>query len=226
MKRSKKEMIEAVRKNKIIVIIRGLYDEQLLKTAEALKNGGIRIVEITFDQGGNIPDEAVAANIHALTKAFGSDLSIGAGTVMTEKQVELAHTAGAEFIISPDTCPAVIRRTTEFGMLSIPGAFTPTEAANASRAGADFVKLFPNSEVSISYLKAIMVPLSHIRFLAVGGVNENNIAEYLAAGAWGVGVASGILNRQAIVNGDYAQITRLAQAYCRAARCEHAISDQ
>ena len=98
-------------------------------------------------------------------------------------------------------------------MVSIPGAFTPTEAANAHRFGADFVKLFPNSEVKISYLKALATPLSHIRFLAVGGVNADNLTEYLAAGAKGVGVATGIVNKERIAAGDFEAVTRLAKSY-------------
>ena len=132
---------------------------------------------------------------------------------MTEKQTELAYNAGAEFIISPDSYEGVIRKTRELGMVSIPGVFTPTEAANAHRWGADFVKLFPNSELKISYLKALTVPLSHIKFLAVGGVDASNLTDYLAAGAKGVGVATAIADKKAIFAGDYDEITRRAKAF-------------
>ena len=132
---------------------------------------------------------------------------------MTEEQVRLAYLSGAEFIISPDCCEAVIKKTRELGMVSIPGVFTPTEAANAHRFGADFAKLFPNSEVSISYLKALVTPLSHIKFLAVGGVNHENLTDYLKAGAKGVGVATAIADKAAIARGDYAEITRRAKMF-------------
>ena len=206
-------VIEAIEKNKIIVILRGLTTEQLLKTVEAMEKGGIRLVEVTFDQSGKISDEQTAANIRTLVETFAGRVRVGAGTVMTAKQAEMAYEAGAEFIISPDTYEEVIRRTRELGMVSLPGAFTPTEAANAHRYGADFVKLFPNSEVGISYLKALMAPLSHIRFLAVGGVNEKNMMEYLNAGAKGIGVATGIVNKKHIADGNYAAVTELALAY-------------
>ena len=132
---------------------------------------------------------------------------------MTETQVEYAYRAGAEFIISPDCYENVIKKTKELGMVSIPGAFTPTEAANAHRYGADFVKLFPNSEVNLSYLKALIAPLSHIKFLAVGGVNANNLKDYIAAGAKGVGVATAIADKKAIIAGDYEKITQLAKEF-------------
>ncbi len=135
---------------------------------------------------------------------------------MTEEQVHLAHESGAEFIISPDTSREIIELTRALGMVSMPGAFTPTEAANAHRWGADFVKLFPNSEVKISYLKALAAPLSHIRFLAVGGVNEGNIADYLRAGAVGFGIASGIVSRALVDEGKWDEIEGRARAHVMA----------
>ena len=160
-----------------------------------------------------IPNTVTAEDIAALTSHFLGRVMIGAGTVITEEQVRLAFDAGAEFIISPDCCEAVIKKTRELGMVSIPGAFTPTEAANAHRYGADFVKLFPNSEVNISYLKALVAPLSHIKFLAVGGVNHENMSDYLNAGAKGIGVATAIADKAAIARGDYSEITRRARLF-------------
>lgn len=210
---NREEIIKDIEKNKIIVIMRGFTEEQLINSVDAMEKGGIRLVEVTFDQAKTVSDEATAANIRALKNHFDGKVIIGAGTVMTEEQVELAYKAGAEFIISPDCYEGVIRKTRELGMVSIPGVFTPTEAANAHRYGADFAKLFPNSEVKISYLKALAVPLSHIKFLAVGGVNSDNMKEYLDAGAKGIGIATAIADKKSIFNGDYAEITRRAKLF-------------
>jgi 2-dehydro-3-deoxyphosphogluconate aldolase/(4S)-4-hydroxy-2-oxoglutarate aldolase len=210
---NREEVIREVETHKIIVILRGFSKEQLLRTVDAMEKGGIKLVEVTFDQSGQVSDETTASYIRALKEQFEGRVSIGAGTVMTEQQVELAYQAGAEFIISPDCYENVIRKTRALGMVSMPGAFTPTEAANAHRYGADFVKLFPNSEVKLSYFKALSVPLSHIKFLAVGGVTVDNLADYLAAGAHGVGVATAIADKKAIASGDYEEITRRAQAF-------------
>ena len=207
---NREKIIKDVETKKIIVIMRGFTDDQLVRSVEAMADGGIGLVEITFDQSGSVSDEQTAKQIRMLKDHFKDRVRIGAGTVMTEKQVQLAYEAGAEYIISPDCYEPVIRRTRELGMVSMPGCFTPTEAANAHRYGADFVKLFPNSEVKISYLKALTVPLSHIRFLAVGGVNATNMKEYLNAGAKGIGVATAIADKTAILNGDYQKITELA----------------
>ncbi len=217
MRITQEQLINELQKEKIIVIMRGLSKEQLTKTVQAMYEGGIRFVEVTFDQSGKTPDSVTAENIRCLKESFAGRIHVGAGTVMTVEQVELAHRAGAEFIISPDACREIIEHTKRLGMLSMPGVFTPTEAANAHRWGADFVKLFPNSEVKLSYLKCLAVPLSHIRFLAVGGVNEHNLRDYLAAGACGVGIATGIVNKQAIAEENYAEITRLSKLYTAAA---------
>lgn len=210
---NREEIIKDVEKNKLIVILRGLNQDQLINTVDAMEKGGVKLVEVTFDQSGAISDEATAANIRALKERFVGRVRIGAGTVMTERQVEYAYRAGAEFIISPDCYENVIKKTRELGMVSMPGVFTPTEAANAHRYGADFVKLFPNSEVKISYLKALLAPLSHIKFLAVGGVNANNLQDYIDVGVKGVGVATAIADKKAIIAGDYAKITRLAREF-------------
>ena len=210
---SREEVIRDILRHKIIVILRGFSTEQLLSAVEAMEKGGIRLVEVTFDQSGTTPDEAVARQIRALRTRFAGRVRVGAGTVMTEAQVALACDAGAEFIISPDAYEPVIRKTRQLGMVSIPGGFTPTEAANAHRFGGDFVKLFPNSEVNLSYFKALAVPLSHIRFLAVGGVTAENMPDYLKAGAKGVGVATAIADKKAIFASDYDEITRRAKAF-------------
>jgi 2-dehydro-3-deoxyphosphogluconate aldolase/(4S)-4-hydroxy-2-oxoglutarate aldolase len=210
---NRKEIIKDIEENKIIVIMRGFSAEQLMLSVDAMEKGGIRLVEVTFDQTGATSDDLTAQYIRTLKENFKGKVRIGAGTVMTEKQVELAYNAGAEFIISPDCYEAVIKKTRELGMVSIPGAITPTEAANAHRFGADFVKLFPNSEVKISYLKALATPLSHIKFLAVGGVNHENMNDYFAAGAKGIGVATAIADKKAIFSGDYEEITRRAKLF-------------
>jgi len=210
---NREEIIKDIEENKIIVIMRGFTTEQLLKSVEAMAKGGIKLVEVTFDQSGKIKDEETSANIRALKERFAGRVRIGAGTVMSERQAELAFEGGAEFIISPDCYDRVIKKTRELGMVSIPGVFTPTEAANAHRFGADFAKLFPNSEMELSYLKALVVPLSHIKFLAVGGVTPENMKDYLNAGAKGIGVATAIANKEAIFAGNYEEITRRAKLF-------------
>ena len=187
-----------------VVVIKELSETD--KILKALKNNGINCAEITFRTA------CAAEAIEYACKIY-PDLSIGAGTVITEKQVELTKKAGGKFIISPDTYENVIRKTRELDMVSMPGALTPTEIQKAYRCGADFVKLFPITNLGTEYVKAVKAPLSHIKFMAVGGINENNMADYLKAGVCGFGIGSNIVNKKFIDSGDYASITQLAKKY-------------
>jgi 2-dehydro-3-deoxyphosphogluconate aldolase/(4S)-4-hydroxy-2-oxoglutarate aldolase len=210
-----KHVIDAIRQYKLISIVRGLEKDELLKAAEALFEGGVRLLEVTFDQSGKIPDSVTAENIRLLRKTFEGRLFIGAGTVMNESQVLAAKEAGAEYIISPDVNEAVIKKTKELGLVSIPGALTPTEIVTAHTYGADFVKLFPAGDLGISYIKSVRAPLSHIPMLAVGGVTVNNIRDFLDAGLLGVGIGSAIVNKSLIKNGDFEGLTELAREFTR-----------
>lgn len=208
----------AIMQHGVIAIVRGIKNEYLIDTAEAMYKGGIRLLEITYSADGSTPDATTAEGIRMLKEHFGDRMYIGAGTVLTCEQVELTAKAGGEFIISPDVNTDVIRATCECGLVSIPGALTPTEAQTAHRAGADFVKLFPVTSLGSAYVKAVRAPLSHIRFLAVGGVDEYNMKEYRAAGACGFGIGSNIVNKKLIEAGDFAAVTSLAQRFVAAWR--------
>lgn len=212
--------INRIIEEKLIVILRGYTYEELKRVTEAIYRGGVRCCEVTFDSLGRIRDEQTATNIAGLVREF-PDMLVGAGTVLKESQVALVAAARGKFIVSPDTNPAVIQKTKELGLVSIPGAFTPSEATLANRSGADFVKLFPAGEMKLTYLKALVTPLSHIRFLAVGGINENNVQQALEMGAWGFGISSGIATPQMARKGAYDEITARAKAYVEAIRHAH-----
>ncbi len=210
---TREEVLNTILAEKLIVIARKMPDDKLIDIAEALYAGGVRLMEITYCDDGSITNEAVAASIGRLVKHFAGRMLIGAGTVQTVEQVRLTKEAGGTFIISPNMDPEVIGETVAQGLISIPGAFTPTEVAAARKAGADIVKLFPVDCMGPAYLKAIKAPLSGVRIAAVGGVDENNMADYLKAGACGFGVGSNILKKAMIEASDYAGITALAEKY-------------
>ncbi len=207
------EVIQAIEKHKIIVVLRDFTAQELLGAVSAMEKGGIRLVEVTFDQTGKTSDLQTAEHIRLLVDTFGDRMFIGAGTVMTENQVELAKQARARYIISPNTCQEIIEKTKALGLVSIPGAFTPTEAVNAHRYGADFVKLFPASEMNPSFIKAMTLPLSHIKFLAVGGITLDNLQEYASAGVKGFGIAAAIADKNAICHANFDEITARAKAF-------------
>lgn len=212
----RREVIEAIKLEKLVVIVRGVDRERLIPLAEAMYEGGIRLLEITFSQDGKIPDEKIADMIKLLAEAMSGRMYIGAGTVTRPEQVELVKNAGGLFIISPDTCEEVIKRTRELDLVSIPGALTPTEAMTAHRAGADFVKLFPILDLGPAYVKALKAPLSGISFLAVGGVDLDNIKSFVSAGASGFGIGSGIIKKELVQAEKYGELTALARAYVAA----------
>lgn len=207
------ETIRQIEKNKIIVIVRGVEREKLIPLAQAMYDGGIRLVEFTYDTSAKISDEEIAENIRMVAEYFDGKMVVGAGTVLTEKQVELTKNAGGKFIISPDTYPDVIKKTKESGLVSIPGAFSPTEVSMAKRLGADFVKVFPINYLGSRYIKDLKAPLSHAKLLAVGGITSDNLCEYLEAGASGVGIGSGVVNKAKIAENDWASITEFAKSY-------------
>lgn len=152
----KLEMNDFIEKNKVIAICRGTYGEQLINLVSALNDGGVKLVEVTFDQGDPECLTKTPKAIASLVKEFGNEVKIGAGTVLSIEQVEAAHQAGAEYIISPNTNSSVIKRTKELDMVSMPGALTPSEIISANEAGADFVKVFPVRALGIGYIKDIL----------------------------------------------------------------------
>lgn len=214
----RKQTIQAIENERLIVIVRGVEREYLIPLAEAMYAGGVHLMEVTYDASGKTTDDETASNIALLTEHFGERMMIGAGTVLTEKQAELTKKAGGRFIISPNTDANVIAKTKALGMVSIPGALTPTEAQTAHLAGADFVKLFPLDAMGADYLKAISAPLSHIKFLAVGGIDETNMSKYRKAGAKGFGVGSNIVKKDWLREGKLDAITSLAKIFTSAAK--------
>lgn len=211
----KQQIIDAIERHKIIAILRGIANEDLLSVADALYDGGIRLLEITYSADGSISDERTAENIRRLVRHMGDRMFIGAGTVIRKKQVLLTQRAGGRFIISPNTDRRIIRATNRRGMVSIPGALTPSEIAAADHCGADFVKLFPITDLGAGYIKAVRAPLSNIKLLAVGGINDTNMKEYLAAGVCGFGVGSNITDKKLIAAKDWAGIADLAARYVK-----------
>lgn len=213
---NKQQVIDKIKQEKIVVIVRGVAEEKFIGLCQALYDGGIRLIEITFDAKGIVTDEQTAARISMLCREFEGRLCIGAGTVMNVKQAKLAAKAGAKYLISPNFNKSVIRFANKNGIVSMPGAMTPTEIVDAYDTGADFVKVFPADSLGLGYLKAVKAPLSHIPLIAVGGVNENNISDFIAAGLDGVGVGSNIVKKSMIEQGDLEGITALARAYTAA----------
>lgn len=213
-----KRTMDLLLENGIIAIARGIYGEDLLNAVGALVDGGVRAVEVTFDQ--RLDGAETFNSIKRIKEVFGDELTIGAGTVLTAEQLHLAHAAGAEYIVSPNTNESIIRGTKRLGLISVPGAMTPSEIADAAFFGADIVKVFPAGSLGAEYFAAVTTPLSHIKCAAVGGVTLNNLASFKRAGACAFGISSSLFNRDLIKKGDFDSITTIASSFVCASRNE------
>lgn len=201
----------------VVAIVRGL-DHGFVELAQAFYDGGIRAIEVTFNQ--KKPDDFCKTTdaIRAIKAAMGDKMCVGAGTVTSIELVNLAKEAGAEFIVSPDTNIDVIQHAKMLGMSCMPGALTPTEILAAYNAGADFVKVFPAGSLGVGYIKAIRGPLNQIPLLAVGGVSEKNVAEFMKAGCCGVGVGGNLVNKDWVAAGEWEKISAVAKELCENAK--------
>lgn len=197
---------------KIIVVCRGISEEEIVNVSTALYDGGIHFMEIPFNQAAPDTFLSTANKIKLVKEALGDKMHVGAGTVITMEQFEIAQKAGAEIIVSPTMEEDVITATKKAGLVSMPGCATPSEMTKAYKLGADFIKLFPASVVNLKVIKEISVPLNHLPLVCFGGVTAENIKDVLATGVIGVGMASSILDKQALKDKDYAKITALAKS--------------
>ncbi len=210
------KIVQNVLDKKIVAIVRGAKPEHILALGEALYAGGINMMEVTFDQTSTDNYKATTDSIKLLVEKLGDKMYIGAGTVMSPAQVDLCIEAGGQFIVTPNTDPEVISYAHSKGLVTMPGALSPSEAQIAHKAGADFVKIFPVGNLGAGYIKAIKAPLKHIKLLAVGGVNEKNVAEFLAAGCVGAGCGGNLVNMKWIEAGEFDKITALAKEFAEA----------
>ncbi len=186
---------------KIVVILRGLPAKNVLPVAEALYAGGIRVLEVTLNSAEALP------LIAQLREAFEGRMLIGAGTVLNKTDATNSIAAGAAFLVSPTLDTAVIKAANHAGVVSIPGAFTPTEILSAHNHGADIVKIFPSPDAG--YIKNILAPLNHIRVMPVGGIDVANIKSFAATGAVAFGIGSALVNNASVINETY--LAKLSQ---------------
>jgi 2-dehydro-3-deoxyphosphogluconate aldolase/(4S)-4-hydroxy-2-oxoglutarate aldolase len=189
--------LQLIEQTRIIAIVRGVEERHIDGVAQALLDGGVRAMEITLNTAG-------ASNmIKKLQEQLGHQMYIGAGTVLDTEDAKKAIDAGASYLVTPNIDEDVIRFAVEQDVPIFPGAMTPTEIVKAWKAGATAVKIFPGASLGIGYLKELQGPLNHIPMVAVGGVTEENIAEFLQAGCYGVGIGGSLVNLKEISAGNY-----------------------
>ncbi len=209
--------LELIKKHRFIAILRHIPAHTIEGVTRALYEGGIRIIEVTFNPSNPNTVNDTKAIIQTIKKMYGEEISVGAGTVINVDFARAAWEAGAEFIVSPCTKESVISFTKEHGMLSIPGAYTPTEIVNAYDMGADIVKVFPVAPNEVGYLKNVMSPLSHIPFIPTGGINPDTVEAFLSTGAVAVAAGATVVTKELAENGDWATITANAKRHAELA---------
>jgi 2-dehydro-3-deoxyphosphogluconate aldolase/(4S)-4-hydroxy-2-oxoglutarate aldolase len=179
-------------KTRIVAILRRTDSRLAVQTAEALLRGGVAAIEVTLNTAGALD------MLRAMREAVGDRALLGAGTVLDLASAEAALDAGAEFIVSPHTDIDIVRAMAARGVPCMPGAFSPTEVVAAWAAGASVVKLFPTGPVGAGYLKDLRGPLGHIPLLPTGGVTLDNAPTFIAAGAWGLGLGSALVDPELV----------------------------
>jgi 2-dehydro-3-deoxyphosphogluconate aldolase/(4S)-4-hydroxy-2-oxoglutarate aldolase len=205
------EVIRRIEEIGIVPVIRAATVEEATRAVEAICAGGIPIVEITM----TVPN-AISA-IREVAQQYGDNVLVGAGTVITAAQAESCLRAGAEFLVSPGLSPAVLAVARAAGKLAIPGALTPTELMNAQEHGARLVKIFPCGNVGgAKYLRSLKAPFPNAALIPTGGVNTANAAEFIAAGAFALGVGADLVDAAALRAGNLEKITSAARELVQA----------
>jgi len=193
---------------KVVAIVRGANPPDLLRIAEALHAGGVRLMEVTLNSPGAL------ASIEEISRAMDGKLLVGAGTVLDPETARAALLAGAKYIISPTLNKKTIRMTKRYGAVSIPGAYTATEILQAYECGGDIIKVFPASAGGPGYFKDIAGPLPFIPLMPTGGVSLDNIKGFAVAGAAAFGLGSALVDTSRPVTDEYlAQLTERARQF-------------
>jgi 2-dehydro-3-deoxyphosphogluconate aldolase / (4S)-4-hydroxy-2-oxoglutarate aldolase len=198
-------------KRPVIGILRGFSTEQLAKIVETALRGGLEYLEVTMNSAG------AREQIREARAIVGERMKIGAGTVLSLRQLDQALAAGANFIVTPTVQREVIERCAAQGVPVYPGAFSPTEVVAAWDLGATMVKIFPAETLGAKYIRALKAPLPQIKLLPTGGVDLETITEFSKAGADGFGVGSPLFNRERIESGDWDWLERQCVSFVAAA---------
>ncbi|HEX5417558.1 MAG TPA: bifunctional 4-hydroxy-2-oxoglutarate aldolase/2-dehydro-3-deoxy-phosphogluconate aldolase [Chloroflexota bacterium] len=209
---NREEVIARTRASGVIAIMRHTEAARAVETAEALLGAGIEIIEVTMNTAGAL------GMITALGKHFGDRVVVGAGTVLSVDAAREAVAAGARVLVSPHLDEAIVAYAVESGVAVAPGAFTPTEIFRGWSAGASFVKVFPAGPVGPRYLKDVLAPLNQIPLIPTGGVNLENAAEFIRAGAAALGLGSALVDPKLVAAGRYDQVATTAAAFRDAVR--------
>lgn len=200
------EVVRRIGEIGIVPVVRASSVAEATRAVEAICAGGIPVVEITM----TVPNAVTV--IREVAQQYGNRVLIGAGTVTSAEQAESCVRAGAEFLVSPGLALSVLTVARVSEKLAIPGALTPTELMNAQEQGSRLVKIFPCGNVGgAKYLRALKGPFPNASLIPTGGVNAGNAAEFIAAGAFALGVGADLVDAAALREGNLQKITDSAR---------------
>lgn len=209
---NREQGLKEIERTRIIAIVRGVKEVHIVALAEALLKGGVTVMEVTLNTPGAL------AMIGELQDKLGQQMYIGAGTVLDVEDAQKAIQAGASFLVTPNLDEDVIRYASREGVPIFPGAMTPTEVVKAWKAGATAIKIFPSASLGLTYIKELMGPLDHIPMMAVGGVTEENIKQFVDIGCYGLGIGGSLINLKEIEAGHFEWVTDKAARLLAASR--------
>lgn len=209
----KSEVVQTIRDVGIIPVVRAQSADEAMMAIDAIREGGISLLEITMTVPGAV------GVIEKVSNRYGSEALVGAGTVLDGETARACILAGAQFVVSPSLNLETIEVCRRYGVAVMPGALTPTEVVQAWSAGADFVKVFPAGAVGgPSYIKALKAPLPQIELIPTGGVSLKTAADFIKAGASALGVGADLVDPKAIREGQAHIITERAREFVRIVR--------
>ena len=188
-----------------VAVIRADNPSTLKYIVEALLKAGMSTIEVTM----TVP--RALDIIEETARTMGDQITLGVGSVLDPETARMAINAGAQYVVCPTFKPSIIQMAHRYDLPAMPGCFTPTEILEAHEAGADVVKVFPADVVGMKFFKAIKAPMPHLQLMPTGGVSLTNAGEWLNAGACAVGVGSALLDKKAIAEGRYEQLTENAR---------------
>lgn len=190
-------ILEQMLNSGVVAVIRGAKEDTIVPIAEALAKGGVKGIEITAETPGALK------LIEKVAVELGDKVIAGAGTVLDPETARIAIMHGAKFVFSPTINPETIKMTKRYGVISVPGALTPTEILTGYEHGADLIKVFPANLIGPGYLKDVHGPLPHIPLMPTGGISLSNVESYIKAGAVAVGVGSTLVNTKVKMDDEY-----------------------
>lgn len=203
------EIIDWLYQKGMIAVVRDFQLEQVEALSTALYAGGVEFIEFT------LTNEAAMSAIRQMRATTQLPICIGAGSVVNTTQFQQVVEAGAQFVVTPILDEALIELALKINTPIISGAYTPTEIQRAYTAGATAVKVFPARSLGATFIKDVLAPLPHLKLIPTGGIDLHNLADFIQAGAWAVGVGSSMLDKNAIQQNNWQSITTLAHQFTR-----------